>query len=213
MKGSVPHQDKIAELAKTMPFYRKIRGDGNCFYRAVIIIYLDSLFLQDVYSDKDLTEVKVKSSKVYKFCKKIEKLELLKFDDYDEREEFKKIFEETTKLKNLILTNISKLFLKKLFLQQRKKNPNNNWFKEWQEYFLETINTKPEFDVGLILLLRSMIFQKLVKNKNLKDFIIDTEGLKKKLQTYGLEAEDMIVPLSSIAMNVNFSNLKIQKIK
>lgn len=191
-----------------MPLYRKIRGDGNCFYRAVIIIYLDLLFFNDDCSYNDLTKKKIRDSKIYAFLKKTKEIKFLDFEDNDNRREFTEIFKEIDKMRNLILINISKLFLRKLLLQKENKEL---WFKEWQKYFINSINTNPEFDIALVLLLRSMIFDNLrTNNEKFKDFIIDIEGIKKILQTYGLEAEDMIVPLSSIAMEVKIFKLNIK---
>ena len=191
-----------------MHLYRKIRGDGNCLYRAVIIIYLDLLFFNDDCSYNDLTKKKIRDSKIYAFLKKTKEIKFLDFEDNDNRREFTEIFKEIDKMRNLILINISKLFLRKLLLQKENKEL---WFKEWQKYFINSINTNPEFDIALVLLLRSMIFDNLrTNNEKFKDFIIDIEGIKKILQTYGLEAEDMIVTLSSIAMEVKIFKLNIK---
>lgn len=40
-------RQKIQELKLKMPYYRKIRGDGNCFYRAVGYLWLEKLIEED----------------------------------------------------------------------------------------------------------------------------------------------------------------------
>lgn len=161
-------KSKIIELESTIPYYRRIRGDGNCFYRSIYFLLMElhfnkktnNLFIFDLLfnnNDFDLTYFSFENEKLAKKLKKNNNLyEILKLLQ-------KKLFDEP----NIIL----------------------------DQFFSE----EDMFDFTSIIFMRNLIFTKLQKSlidPAIAPFITFPDTIKRKLLTYGLEAEDVIIPLT-----------------
>lgn len=44
--------EEIIKISQNIPYYRKIKGDGNCFYRAIAFGYLENIFSEEFSVDK-----------------------------------------------------------------------------------------------------------------------------------------------------------------
>ena len=165
---------KIIELESTIPYYRKVRGDGNCFYRSIYFLLMelglkkksDNLFIFDLLYDKvdfDLSNFNFADQKLAKKMKE-----------------------------NNNLYEILKVLQEKLF-----DDPDIILEKLFSEDFL--------FDFTSIIFVRSLIFTKLKKSLNdpvFAPFITFPDTIKRKLLTYGIEAEDIIIPLTCSTLSI-----------
>lgn len=167
-------KSKIAELEPTIPYYRRIRGDGNCFYRSIYFQLMEFHFKQN--SNNPF---------IYNLLFSKTDVDLAKFSFED-----KKI---ARKLKeNDILYEILKALQEKLF-----DDPGTILDQLFSEEYL--------FDFVSIIFVRNLIFAKL--QKSLKDpafapFITFPDSIQRKLLSYGIEAEDIIIPLTCSTLDI-----------
>jgi len=193
---------KIFEIAKKLPYYRKIRGDGNCFYRA-----LGFLFLEDLYRNM-ITQENKKTHKAIIFLGKLmnDKIKILKCTTDSNGEFFSNILNNVKAIKGILLRNLSILWKEKFEIDI-------NFYKNQDEkvkFFTiirriaESLNKNHLFDLAIIVLMRSIIYdyiQENQNNKNFKDFLFSVEETLDTLKKYGLEAENLIIPISAYALN------------
>ena len=136
----VPKMKKNYEKCKNFVFkFRKIKPDGNCFYRAVIIRYLELIILS-------------------------QDLNLFKNVFWD----LKSCFEDNL-ISSLLRVNmnytIKPLLINKIFALIYLKLKNNE-FKNAYFLFIGSLLFCPIFDYGLILYFRYILFKYIQKNEN-----------------------------------------------
>ena len=118
--------------------YRKIKGDGNCFYRSVIFAFIENLIL-----NKDILFIK----KIFlNFNKKIEN----------------KILSTMFKGLNIDINLFKKCFIMiYLSLISKSHNPILKTFL----VFIKLINNYKDFDYGLILFFKFILYEYINNNK------------------------------------------------
>ena len=191
-------QEKIIELSKFLPYYRQIRGDGNCFYRAIGIGYIEQLFFQ-LWSEQ--THHK---SEIYL-------TELL----YDVLEGNIRLIEcnlagNYTKKSYRIIENILKnqkilyyVFLREiswLIMMTVKENDFANVLKYIENSFINN----HLFDISVIVIIRSLIHATLKRNIDRPEympFFTDPKEYLMKLTIFGEEAENILIPITSDAFH------------
>ena len=127
------------KLLKDYIYYRKIKGDGNCFYRAIIFKYLEIIIL-----NKEIDLLKYIILDINK-CFKNEQIK-------------QKLNIGTLDVINPIL--VQKILISIYFLL------NDNDVKNAYKLFYKSINMSRNFDMGLILYFRYTIFQYIEQNQN-----------------------------------------------
>ena len=120
-------------------FCRKIKGDGNCFYRSVIFAYVEEIIL-----NKKLFRLKDLICDINHQFKEEKLRNILKKNDIDE--------------KNILLC------LLLIYLTLSLKN-DYSIFQSY-EYFIKCINNIPLFVYGLIFYFRIIIFKYIEKNED-----------------------------------------------
>ena len=144
--------DKYNLLKPYIYNYRDIKGDGNCYYRAVIFRYLEILILN-------------------------KKIDILKKVVYDVVESFKS---EELKNRRIILNNDIKpdLTFKILFLIVDLLK--NDMITEAHQILVKSFSTCQKFDYAIILYFRYILYEYIKKNENkiyLKTFPIKIGNL------------------------------------
>lgn len=191
---------KIFELSASIPFYRKIRGDGNCFFRAVAINYIERKII-----DVDLQNLK--NSDFFIFIQNIaeKKIKIYSFlmcaNDY----ELENILMKNLFLDNYLKNKLSIILKKKLEMLSDEYHPNLGKInKTIKEEFITMLNKDKLFDLALIAMIRSIVIQNLFEKKDdplYSPFMFDFENLKSALINYGQEAENLIITLAADAFN------------
>lgn len=188
---------KILEISEYLPFYRKIRGDGNCFYRAVGFGFLEDLF----YILIEGIDKKMFSYQLIDFLKEIsenksELIEMQLSEGYNKNyfKNLKKILKYKEILKHIFLRICSKLILSAFECHN---------FSEFYPLFEETFIKNPLFDISVVFVFRDLIYNALLKNIKKEEyapFIINPEEFLSKLMIFGEEAENILIPITSDAL-------------
>lgn len=198
--------------------YRKIKGDGNCFYRSISFLLLESLLLE-----KDIPvlasiihEIKNDSIPLL-LCHSPPSLTLSSF------------LMDSERLKNAISNPLCSLL--QLLQQEEKweehrdgnsstlKTNMNGKVKERSDYYQlvnekggiarrlwEIFNEDFFFDLGMVIYVRSKIYSFLQEKEKMKfyePFIDDIEQLKKILIIFDKEAESSIIAITAEVFNIN----------
>ena len=127
-------------------FYRRVKGDGNCFYRAIIFKYLEIIIFNN-------------------------NIELMKDLIFDVEECFEdKIIKNKLNIgtTDFIKPSLVKNILTSIFFSMRE----NDLLKAYKLLYI-SINTCKKFDMGLILYFRYVLYKYINENKNklyTKDF-------------------------------------------
>ena len=145
---------KYKLLSQDIFKHRSIYGDGNCFYRSVLVSYLEQLILfKEINAFKNFVfDVKacLDSSQVSEVCNYL-----------DEQPKFDKFL--IMRILVLIYVGIK-----------------NDKIKETYKIFIKALNGLPLFDQGLIMYLRFSIFRYIKENENKlysKDFAVQIGNL------------------------------------
>ena len=127
------------KLLKDYKYYRKIKGDGNCFYRAIIFKYLELII----------------------FNKEIDLLKniILDVDKCFKNDKIKQ------KLNIGTLDAINPILVKKILISIYFFLTQND-IKNAYKLFYKSINMSKRFDMGLVLYFRYTIFQYIEENQN-----------------------------------------------
>ena len=145
---------KLESLNQNYFRWRKIKGDGNCFYRAIIFAYIEDLILKkNLFRLRDL------------ICDINEKMKDDRLID--------KIIINKINSKNVILFMLLIYF--SLSTSNEDNKENGNLILRAYEIFIKCINNYKDFDYGLILYLKYIIFKYIRKNEDkcfTKDFPI-----------------------------------------
>ena len=131
--------NKYNKLKSIIYRYRQIKGDGNCYYRAIMFRYLEKLILQG--NIILLKKIILDMEKCFK-SQEIKSRLKIKMDT---------IFNPELHLKIMILI---------LKLIEKEK------IKEAHELFVKCILSCPKFDYGLILYIRYIIYLYIKDNEN-----------------------------------------------
>lgn len=189
----------ILELENSIPTYRQLKGDGNCFFRAAGFLFLESLFVEGMNPESG----EMSPTKLNQFLEMLEKknLELIDFKTETIDKDLIEIFQ---KEKNLLIEilelNLSEIFLKKLEnIEINQFESNLGAIKDLED----KINENLAFDMSIICMIRSMIFSTCLLQK------IDCSNHIETLHTYGREAEYQIVPFIIQILNLRINVYKL----
>ena len=197
-KGNPEIKNTIMSLAKNKPLYRKIRGDGNCFYRAAVIQYFEKLLEEEIVLDKK----KINSSKIIKFVIEVYKSDLIICKNEGNNRDLIDFLQDINNMKYVLNRNIAEILFHKFYFEEKYPNKKEA-YKKLLDLIQEKLNTKPGLDVSLIVFLRSFILKKYKENFSIyKDFIFDNEA-ENVLSKFGTEGENLIIPLAADALEAN----------
>lgn len=214
-RGNESIRNAVYELAKAKPLYRKIRGDGNCFFRAAAIQYFEKILEENIKMDKKFGK-HLKSSKIMEFLTKVLNGKLIVCKTERKDMEIDNYLNNIEEMEKVLRRTVSQIIYQKFFLIEKLQDERKA-YKELLNYVQQKINKVRSFDIALIVFLRSYILKKMEENWEFyKNFIFDNEaGII--LKTYGLEAENIIIPVASDAMqstvvvNILHTDYKINK--
>lgn len=187
---------KILEMAEYIPHFRKIRGDGNCFYRAVGFAFLEKLLFDFWKSpNKDSALALIDFFKEIQ-ANKEENFEISIAKNYSPAlyRIIAKILENKEILKNVFLRGCSFMIL--IFLDAKSH-------EEFRKKFEDFFRSSPLFDISMIFVFRVLIFKTLKQNLQKEEyapFLISPEIYLTKLMIFGEEAENILVPITADAL-------------
>ena len=147
--------EKLKDLPSLCYRWRKIKGDGNCFYRAVFFSYLESFLL---YEENSLRFRDIIIDIALK-CEEPKMQEILK--QYNIKQE-----------------NIMLCLFVIYFILDNKSDP--KCVKNAYSYLIKCFNNSPQFDSGIILYFRYILYKFLSQNENkcyTKDFCVQLGNL------------------------------------
>lgn len=218
-------QKKSDRIFQHLTHYRKIKGDGNCFYRSISYLFLETILLEKDISLLNSVIIEINNDTVP-----------LLLCDSSPLYSLSSFLLDSDRLKNAISNPLCSLLS---FLQQDKKldednhiyvnsstlqtNSNKqerlNMNEEVKDNYklayekggigrrlLKLFNEDFFFDLGMIVYVRSKIysfFKEKEKMKFYEPFIDDFEGLQKKIRIFDKEAESSIIALAAEVFNIN----------
>ena len=139
MQSEIDLNNKYNKLKPLIYRYRQIKGDGNCFYRAVMFRYIEQIILKE---DVNFLKKIIMDMKQCFNSKEIQSRLYIKMNTF---------FKPELHLKIMILI---------LYLIKQKK------IKEAHEIFVKSILSCSTFDYGLILYFRYIIYLYIKNNEN-----------------------------------------------
>ena len=208
-KEGIPKEEiipKIEQLPNLCYKWRKIKGDGNCYYRAIIFCYLEMLILTEKVDDfKDFV---VDISRIFEEKKMKEILNSYKING-----------------KGVISCVLLIYFI--------LASEDERSIEYAYSYLIKSFNNSPHFDYGLILYFRYIIYKFLSANENKcynKDFAVllgnllpneyETEEGKFKFQKFYDEfllklykdAEKIIIYMTPFILKINLHILILDNV-
>jgi len=210
-KGNNDIKNTILELGLDNPLFRKIRGDGNCFFRVAAIQFIEKLLEDDIELDK----FSIAKSRVIIFLKELLNVKI-KCNLETDNPKLEIALKDVDSLKYVLKKNISEILLEK-FVLEIKHTSKKVAYRKLLDFFQEKINSISGFDIALVVFLRSWILQIYRDNLEVyKNFIYDNsaEGI---LKTFGLEAENVIIPIvadtleCTVTINMVHTDYKTKK--
>ena len=195
-------QNKIKELSINLPLYRQIRGDGNCFYRAIGMGYLEQLFFRFWYDlQKDPKAINEKNE-LFQFLMKVKEMKVIEY----------KLSESSNQKSSKIIGNILKkqeifyhVFLREccrlIMITYKEKN-----LKVLLEIIEVSFINNYLFDLSAVIVMRNIIYLTLMKNLNREEyapFMVNPDEYFMKLKIFGEEAENILIPITSDAIQRN----------
>lgn len=194
-------KNKYNDLKTSIYRWRHVKGDGNCFYRAVIFRYLEEIILND--------DIQMYLNFLNEF-----------FDIFEENKE--KIADSFKARTNFTL-NSNFLYEILLVIYEYKKQGLNN---EAHKLFIKCFVEKDDFDLGLILYFRYILYKYIKENEekyfsqefcvkigNLLPFEYETadgkfsykEFYEKYLLFMFKDAEKIIIYLTPFVLNISLN--------
>jgi len=194
-KGNNDIKNMINNLGNEKPLFRKIRGDGNCFFRAAVIQYFEKLLEDNIELDKE----SIAQSRVIIFVKGVLQGKLIKCKLETENLDLEGALKDVDSLKEVLQKNVCEILLEKFVLEKKLKDKNLA-YQKLLELIQDRINNVPGLDIALIVFLRSWIQKSYTEHlEEYKNFIYDNSA-EEILKTYGLEAENVIIPIVADAL-------------
>lgn len=202
---------KILEMAEYIPHFRKIRGDGNCFYRAIGFAFIEKLLfdLWKLPNEKNFIAF-VEFFKEIQGSKE-EMCEISLAKDYNPvlYRIIEKILQYKEVLEIVFLRGCSYVIL---LLHDAKSH------KDFRNKFEEFFSSNPLFDISMIYVFRVLIFRTLKQNLQKEEyapFLISPEIYLTKLMIFGEEAENILVPITADALrrNIIINMIHVEKEK
>ncbi|KRX09514.1 hypothetical protein PPERSA_12257 [Pseudocohnilembus persalinus] len=186
-------QKNFNELKQIFPLYRQIRGDGNSFYRAIGVAYIQNL-------------IRIKSPQVEKQLQNLindlsnNKINNEQIDDIPQ--EFQTLYNNKKQICQILLQGIHYLYVQ------------NTSYEQFQDAVYTLLNENYEFDFALIIFMRTLTLQILEDDEeDLQAFDFDGQYIKyyQEAQTYGKEAEGYSVQKLPKILNVEIVIHQVDK--
>ena len=111
-KGNNDIKNTILELGLDNPLFRKIRGDGNCFFRVAAIQFIEKLLEDDIELDK----FSIAKSRVIIFLKELLNVKI-KCNLETDNPKLEIALKDVDSLKYVLKKNISEILLEKFVLE------------------------------------------------------------------------------------------------
>ena len=189
--------DKIVKLSQTLPYYRQIRGDGNCFFRAFGFLLIEGLF------NKTIHKAYFMKHPIFSFIETLnsEELVLLKIINCNDKL-ILPILAKTDNLKEVFINTLYHLILEKHKLNSYTELNKIQRNRRFNQILYQLLNEKPIFDMALIVYIRTItynFFNENKKNPEYEPFFYDFEDKMAILTTYGEEADNTIIPMTGFA--------------
>ncbi|KAL4428736.1 hypothetical protein ABPG74_001890 [Tetrahymena malaccensis] len=179
------------KISEQFPQIIDVRGDGNCFYRSIILSFIFQIFKPS--ENQMYTESQIRS--ILRFLGYVDNLENC-INKYHMNLPYKFKDDQILDFKNLFLQNMFYL----LNDLQEGKNV--------LEDVIGSLNNYAELDFACVIVCRYMIFKQFLlhkSNPSLNQF--RDEEVKNYIQQlllqYGTQAEDMIIKLAAQAFQCN----------
>ena len=148
-------------LSKKYPFFRQIRGDGNCFYRAFGCLYIENLITESLV---DLG--KSKKHKISIFLKELKNpsFSLIKLNNcYNPN--LIPILMKNNNLKETLINNVNFLSKIKRELESFEDLSQEQKIDFFRKKITILFNEKPLFDMAVVIYIRTKINQIFIDNQ------------------------------------------------
>lgn len=208
--------DLVEKMCDFMPVFRRIRGDGNCFYRAFGFSYLELIFFKHF----SCTENKETQNNFGTYLENIfQKLTITEYLDVCQIKDNKNIPFELRDPLNIQFTLEKLLYLLRDFCESKKSEKN---FGNLLSQKLENLfNCSKLFDLGIVLLIRALAKEGWEKLLNDDDVDEDTRNNvklmeeftpeRKNIDNYGSEAEQTVALVLSYNLKIRISLFYLEK--
>ena len=188
---------KIKELSTEIPFFRPIRGDGNCFYRAVGLAFLEQIYLKFwYYIHKGEKNTELLDLLQVLLSKKVPLL-ICKISETSNANSYR-ILKEFFNNQNILLYVFLRECCKLMMIVATAES-----FTEVLKSLAKAIKKNHLFDISLVVTMRSLLYFTLQSNLNQESyspFLASPEEFLEKLAIFGEEAENILIPISSDAL-------------
>ncbi|KAL4469085.1 hypothetical protein ABPG72_007764 [Tetrahymena utriculariae] len=182
---------EVKKISQEFPKFIDVRGDGNCFYRSVILSFLLQVF-RPIENDMN-PEIQIKA--ILRLLRQVYNLENC-IKKYKMNLPYNITEAQIISFQNLFLTNILR-FLDELLSGQ-----------DVSKSIIDALNNFNLLDFSSVIICRYMIFKQFLLHKSNpslsqfrdQDIIKNIEQL---LLKYGTQAEDMIIKLAAEAFQCN----------
>lgn len=198
-------KQKLNKIRENFPFMRKIRGDGNCFYRSLGLLFLETIFNRPINIENwKFHEVSHLIGDLFR-----KNIELIPCKPEKSSPIPREFLTDLDDLRKLLIFYLSSL-LKAKINTENSAFPRVNLRKPWTmtRKIVEFLNDSLVFDLAMCVLMRSLVHNFMRKHRNnekYQDFFYDFEKILEIIEIYGVEAEDVIIPMSANAVNCNIN--------
>jgi len=193
--------EKICQLEPLFPKYREIKADGNEFFRAVGLFFIEILLLENLNIEK------IKYSSKNQFLEMLKDLKIIDLKSESSYPELDQLFKEDKQLiLEIFQLKMNEFFLLKLALLTKDQKVENNLIVT--KAIENELNNNLAFDLAMICVIRSMIYNGYCEekdNSDYKDLMLNHEQQKTNLQTYGREPENSIVQFTAYALYIRIN--------
>jgi len=191
--GNLAIRNTLLKMKEELPYFREIKGDGNCFYRATYFLYIETLLMK-ISQKSDLDQPEIRETLGFIFSDRFNFIECF-CDANNESFLFKKdLLKETKLLKRLAIKFMCTLVLFRLDDPDKKKG--------FLDFFQRKINKNPCLDVAMVVFMRSLTmvtYNKVKSSKSYKEFL--AFPYDNIIKEYDLEAQEMVLTLTAEALH------------
>ena len=189
-KGSKKMRKYAYLIHYEMPLIRKIRGDGNCFYRSFGFQYMEKILLHE------------NQEHFLRMMIFIDSLQAIEISEFCIKSSINNIQQNLMKIKKTLLDNYKILF--NIRLKEKR-----HWQKKISHNLAELFNKIELFDAGNIIIFRILAWKiyEVFKNdekldENFSMNLIGCEDQLKDIKKYATEAELIVLALYPRLLNI-----------
>lgn len=163
---------QIEEVQKSYPVYRKIRGDGNCFYRAVGFLWLEQMIIKGIKKSEKHTFSKSRIFKVVQILSNLSNFSKYQICFFQNVEEVRAIL-----CQHNLIEKHQQFFIKLIvhvLSKVLRKIENGEGARKIMKYLTSKVNKNMLFDMAMIFLMRNKTHNSYLEFRNDKE----NEGFK-----------------------------------